>query len=368
MTCSSGSPWQPTGGSYATEPSVILLPAATITIGLQWQPPSHTRIVGEGPNLTILQAPSSFSGPMIHMGSDNYCGGAACTDIGIEHLGLVAQGAVTGILNRNSEELSYVNDVAISGISSGGIGLDIEGTSNAVYNLAVNSGPYSNIVFSGSGTCAQINGTYDTRGIRGLTCNMTGSSSNAAVYLDGCSNSIEDVYIYGQIGDGILVGKYNTAQGDLLTNVNGASGVGNLIHISNSNAQNGNNNCPYQNSSSTANVADLTILGATCSGCTNATIEDDLTGPVVTDANVGMYAVGEPVLEKNVNDTWTAIGYSRYTTSPSLPTWLIGSGAPSGSCAPTGVLYSNIYSSYDQLDSLWACAGGTQGIVWTPIK
>ena len=60
----------------------------------------------------------------------------------------------------------------------------------------------------------------------------------------------------------------------------------------------------------------LTILGVTNSG-SSATIKDDLTGPTLTDTTVGMYVVGEPVPSSTA-------GISRFTTSGSVPTWLIG--------------------------------------------
>jgi hypothetical protein len=350
-------------------PSVVLLPAATIDISYAWVLPSDTRIVGEGPNLTILEAPTSgFTGAsMIQMGSDS-CPASACVGVGIEHLGLNAQSnAITGILNRNSEELSYVNNVALT--QMGGTGLDIEGTSNnGTPNVAVNSGPYSNIFFSGSGTCVKINGTYDTRGIRGLTCNMTGSS-NAAVLVDGCNNSIEDVYITwngAALPDGILLGSQNTAASNLLVNINGASGLTNLVHISSSNNTSGTNRCPSNagNAGETqlTNASDVTILGATCPTCTNATVRDELTNTSLTDANVGMYAVGEPLLSITKGNN-TSFYYTRFTTSPYFPTWLVGSGQPSSSCA-NGALYSDISTSVDSAYSLWGCDGNA----WTHIK
>ena len=42
------------------------------------------------------------------------------------------------------------------------------------------------------------------------------------------------------------------------------------------------------------------------------------------DANVGLYIVGEPVQAGSA----TPIGYSRFTTSTSLPTWLVGTNDP----------------------------------------
>jgi hypothetical protein len=328
---------------------VVLLPPGTITVSQTWTLPSNTRIVGEGSNLTALQVGSSGfqNAAMIQMGGTDpnnnqpYClnaqGASSCVGVGIEHLRLdggSGNGPLIGVDNAYSEELSYVNDVALTNL--GGIGLRLRSSGLSGVS-AVNSGPYSDIYYSGSGTCAKINGTYDTRGIHGLTCNMTGSSS-AAVYVDGSNNSIEDVYIQGSVTDGILVGSVNSAQGNLLANVNGGgTSLTNLIHIS----------------SQAGNVSDLTILGATCAGCTN-TIYDELTPPTLltsaSNANVGMYVIGEPVYSNG-----SASYYSFFTSSPSVPTWLVGSATPSGSCA-TGQLYSTTSSA---TYTLWACAAST---------
>jgi hypothetical protein len=88
---------------------------------------------------------------MISMGLNTgnaHCPGVSvyndCNAVIIEHLGLNAnsQPNVIGIANYYSQELSRVNDVSITGIGSGGIGLDLSGG---------NSGPYSNISVSGAG-------------------------------------------------------------------------------------------------------------------------------------------------------------------------------------------------------------------------
>ena len=149
--------------------NVVLLPSGTITLQTTWTLPTNTRITGQGPNVTILQAASGFAGSdVVNMGTTNgstgLCDGQSppyCAGIGIEHLALAGYGTNTtnGIVNCCSQELSYVNDVILTNL--GGTGLLLQGN-------AGNSGPYSKISFSGSGICTQVLGP--TRGIHGLSC------------------------------------------------------------------------------------------------------------------------------------------------------------------------------------------------------
>jgi len=337
--------------------STILLPAATIQITQAWVLPDNARISGEGQGLTVLQAKSGFAGDMIDMGNSTVCAGNPldCQGNGIEHITLDAQSlaGVNGIHNTGSEELSYVKDVALINVVSTGLWIDGGG--------AGNSGPYSNIYFSGNGTCVKINGT-GTRGIHGLTC-ITSASTGALVYLDGPNNSIEDVnltYIAtngpgGGGGDGILVGSqvgtgFTGAQSNVLMNITG-NNLASVIHISNTTST--QSYCTPQNFGSFVavnNVCDLTVLGVSNSGST-ATIKDDLTSTTLIDATVGMYVVGV-----QVSGGANPVGNSRFTTSPSLPTWLVGSGTPSSSCG-TGSLYSNTVGTAGA--TLWACVSGT---------
>ena len=62
------------------------------------------------------------------------------------------------------------------------------------------------------------------------------------------------------------------------------------------------------------------------------------------DTNVAIYALGKS----------TADGYSRFTTSPNAATWVVGSSAPSGSCAP-GSVYSDTSSG-----ALYVCVYATE--------
>ncbi len=336
-TCSQN-PW-----SITAQPSsnVILLPSGTIVltpsngVNPTWTLPSSTWIIGQGPNRTIVQAASNFiaGGDMIDMGTPTLCPGTNqnCPAIKIEHLGLIGNANVAnGIVNGFSQELSSVNDVALTNIP--GIGLQVQVN-------ASNSGPYSNITMSNVGTCVSITGASDTRGIHGLTC-TTSALSTAAVFVDGNNNSIEDVYIQGGSSqDGILIGSNANAQGNLLFNVTGF-GLKNVIHLS-----------PANNK---LNVSDITILGVTRSGGGTNTILDDLIGISITDANLGMYVLGEPV-----QGSGSTIGYSRFTTSASAnaATWIVGPNSPGGNCA-VGDLFSQTSGTGT---TLWGCGIPTNG-------
>src|SRR5579859_5943000 len=331
--CTGGNPW---GAIGSLPPSnTVLLPVGTIMISSTWTLPQNTRLIGQGPNSTIIQA-SGLTGDMIDMGiAGTACGGASSTDcqgVVIEHLGL-NQGAISGvngIVNQYSQELSYIDDIVLTNFS-GGTGLTLIGGN------ADNSGPYSNIYYSGTGTCVRINGTGGTRGIHGLTCITNSSTSGPLVYLDGSNNSLEDVTLTyasshspGAGLDGILVGSqtgYAGAQSNVLMNVTG-SNLQSVVHISNQ--QSTSSICPPGNgSASTYNVCDLTLLGISGGSAGHPTIQDDLPGASgipINDPTVAMYVVGEQVVQGSTN---SLIGYSRLISSPSvLPNWSVGATAP----------------------------------------
>jgi hypothetical protein len=213
QTCQEN-PWDPSHVNPEPSMSVVLLPSGTITISNSWKLPTNARIIGEGPNLTILKAVSSFSGEMIDMGTAGVNGlcppisNNDCPGISIEHLGLDgnSQLGVNGIVNNNAEELSYVDDVAFLNIlpnssGTGGVALSL------LTAYSYNSGPYTNLTMSNVGTCVNINGLSDTRGIHGLTCTLSSTSSGPAIYLDGANNSLEDISISGtSTQDGIVIG------------------------------------------------------------------------------------------------------------------------------------------------------------------
>ena len=140
------------------------------------------------------------------------------------------------------------------------------------------------------------------------------------------------------------------AHGNVLVNING-SNLGSVIHVS-ANATGGV--CP-----GSYNACDLTILGVTGSAG-GKTIVDGLPGGTsLTDANIGMYVIGE---------SW-ANGISRFSTSPNMPTWLVGTQQPGSPCV-TGALYSciatgaNVCQHLPTPPTLWGCEGGQ----WVVIK
>jgi hypothetical protein len=214
-----GTPWQQ-GSSSTNNPATILLPANTILISQTWSLPDASKIIGEGPGgigaggsgtVTTLRAcneqgctafPTNTA--MVQMGNSSCAGSPAiCHSVGIEDISLDGQAisGVSGIVNNNSQELSYVKHVSFYQIF--GTGLSISGNAN-------NSGPYSEISYdtgaSGllASTCVNINGVNGIRGIHGLTC-MSSPDAQTAVYLDSSNSSIEDVRIIG-FYDGILIG------------------------------------------------------------------------------------------------------------------------------------------------------------------
>jgi hypothetical protein len=331
LTCSVN-PWKNINSTTTLYANTVLLPAATIAIQATWIVPNATRVVGAGSGLTsssgltILKPASGFSGNMIDMGagplSIGTCRAGQCQAVVIEHLQLDGGSAsgvngilngVTGSVQASAQELSYVNDVKFTNFN--GFGLKI--------NQAGNSGPYTKLYYSGTGPCVDILSAVETRGVHGLTCVV---SQSPAIYVDGTNNSIEDVTIQAtsSVTDGILIGSQAAAQSNILLNINGSgSSTGsltNVIHI---------------NSASTSgipNAADLTIMGVSRGSSTTNVILDDLTTTSLTDSQVAMYVLGEPLP--------TTPGFSRFTTSPNAPAWFVGASAPSGSSCSPGSLYS----------------------------
>jgi hypothetical protein len=369
LACTHGvNPW--TTNTYFSFSNVVLLPSGTITIDSTWALPSRTQLIGQGPNLTTIQTcttsnicQKSFTGTdIVDMGTSGNSGicfnpinsNTDCPAVGIEHLRIDgSNNQVNGIVNCCSQELSFVNDVALTNIASGKTGLTLTHNNATNYN-ADNSGPYSNIFFSGAGKCISVTATTNTRGFHGLTCISTGTSG-PLISIDGTNNSIRDVYLQGGSTqqDGIALGFVGSAQGNMLTNIVGNQ-LANVIHISNQSTTSAA--CPNYD------VCDVTILGVTKSGGTSAAIRDDLPGgPTITDTNVGMYVVGEPI-----QGNGATIGYSRFTTSVTSSahpvSWLVGTNSPMGTC-PTGSLLSCTNSS-NCTKTLWGCAGGG----WTGIK
>jgi hypothetical protein len=359
LTCTSadGNPWKNLVNVNPDLSNTVLLPAGTINISASWVLPKNTRLSGEGPNATIIAANFS-TGDIIDMGiansSDCPAGGAGynCPDTVVEHLQINGNGntALNGIVNSWGQELNRVNDVAITGVN---VGLTVSA-------FAMNSGPYSNIsmtnvaqcLYIGTGTTSQNQNISSTRGVHGLTCATTGSSSVPAIQINGPNNSLEDVYITGgSQQDGVVIASASVANapsvpfGNVLLNISG-SGLKNVIHIE-------------SGSGGTPSPSDISILGVSRSAGTNL-IQDDVAGTTLTNAYLGMYMLGEPVTQGTNN---AVVGYSRFTTSTETgaPTWLVGTAAPSNACA-VGDLYSCTSSGCS--NTLWECdGGGSWGVV-----
>ena len=329
-------------------PATILLPVGTITMSLSWVLPNQTRLIGVGTGTTNCPlgtcyattiTNSSTTGYMLTMGSSSFCA-SGCTGITIENLTLTTSSTnVGGIQNQYAGQGSYVSHVGMNGVQ--GIGLQVTNPSSGpVYSQ--NSGPYSDISFNVSGgtaktTCIQILNVGGTKGIHRITCNSGNTSAQAAIELDSSSNSVEDVLITG-FQDGILIGANGSAQGNSIINVTDATPSTQdeaTIYIS-----------------SNYTVTDLSITGInnSCSGtgCHSYTLVDNV-GQInllaTTDPNLGMYVIGS-------NSAGFAFG--RFTTSPSAPSWTVGSLAPSPKSPCTrGSIYSNTGGSPG---SLWVCA------------
>lgn len=373
--CSS-SPWS---GLAHSVNSTVLLPAGTIKTSATWVVPAFTKLVGQGAcspgsgscsTLTTIQATTSLA-YMIQMGDHDPSKGNNgacpqglcvttrynCNGVGIEHLRLDGNNntGIGGILNEYSEELSYVNDVAMVNLQ--GTGLEIESVSDGD---ADNSGPYSNLYISTAKSCAQIaegmnttNPMTQTRGIHGLTCN-TQLTSGAAISIDTINNTIEDVSVTGTSSlDGIELGENGNASGNIVMNVAGTS-LAKVIHIWDPGST---GTCPGNH-----NVCDLTIAGVSA-GTGTKTIEDDLPGgSTLSNSTVGLYVVGEPVGAA----TGKPGGTSRFTTSRTVPTWLVGTQLPSGPSCTVGDLYSYT-SAPSTVSALYACtnANGTWSAIAT---
>lgn len=361
LACPSGNtPWV-FSGTAVTPSATILLPAGTITTNTAWTIPNGTRVIGEGSgevgsSPAAVTAIKSTAATIINMGSSSstYCplvsGSYVCKGVSIEDVGL--NGAGTGgsgvaINNNNAQEQSYVRRVAFYQIP--GIGL-------RVLAGGANSGPYSELSFgataAGTGTsCVAIN-SVSTRGVHGLNCMNSGSvpSSGAGILLGGSNNSLEDVVVQG-FHDGVQIGSNAGAQGDVVVNISAGTttpSVANaIIHIT-----------------TTHTVSDLTIMGVNKGGATYS-IEDDITAgaPKLSDASVGMYAIGESIASGT---------YSRFTTSPTLPAWIQSNSAAGSSSCVIGSLYSNS-SGTNANNDLYVCTpSGSHSCsttpCWTPVK
>ena len=305
QTCSTN-PW-----STVTAPSTVLLPAGTIQISSQWSLPTGTRIIGQGAGspgavITTIQAASGFTTnlALIRMIGSS---GISVEDLALDGNGVIGIG---GITNSSSQELTYVKRVAMTNIL--GFGL-------SVTSGAAQSGPYSDINFNTNSTAvttACVSLQTSTRGVHGLTCKGASVTGSTGVKIDAPNNTIEDAQISG-FSDAIAIGRSLAAPSNVLFNIKGGSGVTNLVHIAGSSSTN------------------VTIMNGFPNGATNA-IQDDVTGATLgatLNPTIAIYALGAPI----------STGFSRFTTSPTVPSWVVGTSTPptSGITCPQGSLYSN---------------------------
>jgi hypothetical protein len=362
LTCNSN-PWGSFGPVAPT--AVVLLPAGTIKTNATWVLPSGTRLIGEGgedpgsnPNATArttLQAQSLFT-PMIQMGNSSPCKGVVVEDLVLDG----NKQAVDGIDNQYCQELSYINHVSIYQATAKGLN---------IFNSAQNSGPYTNITFdlgnaipTSSTVCAYV--AVSTRGIRGMTCTagITATSTDAIqVVSTGSGNSIEDVRI-----EGFQNGVYVNASDVVLMNILGDSTTKNTSQI-----------VSVVNIAS-ATVANVVLIGisnncSTSSNCGTSSNNDSVTDntanpvlhlPVTSDPFVAMYSVGNKIA------VGTGNAVSRYTTSSSVPSWLVGAGpiAPGTVCnaPPMSPVAGSLYSNASSGDGLYVCS--ISASQWSLVK
>ncbi len=345
----------PFNGTFAINtPSTVLLPAGSIPLGKTWILPNGTKIIGQGAGspyttglaaVTTLAAKSTFSGTMVQMGPNSTnspltaCSSATagfCTEVAVEDLALQGgtNGAsVSGIVNGQSQDMSYVKRVSMFQI--GGIGLK-------VWSSAPNSGPYSDITYDNGGLgtsgteCVELD--VSTRGLHGLFCKSETITPPAAVIINSSNNSIKDVHIQGTSTGGFTDGIQVTtaASSDVLFNITGGTGVTNLVHLK----------------SGTNAAQDISIMSASKGGSTE-TILDDVTSTTLNDAYVAMYVLGVSGVAGN--------GYSRFTTSINTSANAVTWGAGSSNTLPTSCAKGSLFSyTNSSSGKLYVCtAAGT---------
>ena len=256
--------------------------------------------------------------------------------------------SVIGIQNQYSQTNTFVDHVGLYQIL--GTGLLVESGADA-------SGPYTNIRFDTGGdtsasttTCVSLNGLTSTQGVRGLTCLSKTNDASAAVLLDSSNTSIEDVRIVG-FYDGILIGANAIARSDVLSHIIGDTSATpnptpvNTVHISDAHT-----------------VTDVSLMGLSNSGLAGTyTIQDDITGPHLSDTSVAIYALGDLVTTSS-----TTVGHTRYTTSPNVANWSVGSSVPSSGCssATRGALYSCVGGYSSCCPSGVTCSTSTAKALW----
>lgn len=381
-------PWLQSNGTggykFTTTPADILLPRATICLLTPWIIPDQTRVIGVGvfgSNGTVISGGCSggfldnenpTNPSMIYMGYSGIPSGTptypsppcptsnTCTGVAVENLlldGEFMTTQVNGIVNSNSGDLSYVNQVGFPYI-----GL------TALLASAPGAAKYTNLTAStnnaaGPGSvCVSLAQTNGVSGVHGMTCTGT-SPQSTGLASNAQSNSIEDIHLE-TLPDGILLGATGNSQGNVVINVEGAVHMTNVVHLS--------------NAYTTSGVADVALLAIAsgCSGCgglhpntiqddvTSTTLTNPLSAPNYTDQSVGLYVLGESVNASSSE-------YSRFSTSPRIQTWAVGSTAPvnaTPNCAP-GSLYSNTGATYGfgSPNTIYVCYLVSGIPTWTPL-
>jgi len=417
FSCANGTPWWGGSGSPITTPAEILLPAGQINITEPWVLPSGTRVMGAGVfgGATENGVPVTANGygttlracdisvgpptcnlvagnPIVQFGGtdkhgNNFC--TACMGISAEYLTLDGADNSTpnsfpqnlvGILNQNAQNGSYVDQVTITYIGGlvSDIGLQIGPAPCSVgcSVSAVNSGPYTNIFFTGKGSESTCVAIYQsgTLGLHGITCTGNGSSA-PAIYLDASNTTIEDAHIEdsseGVVVGGLPSGSAQPAASDTLINISAGGKIKqltNIVHICGATPPSGGTgSCAEWNT-----VSDLSLVGIANPQSqmylAMNTIQDDVTATLIpSTANfygVGLYGAGESF----------ASGYTRFSTSPYIsssgpnpvPSWGVGYGAPGSTC-PVGSIFTNTQGSSGGNYTLYVCDKSGTSSVWNPV-
>ena len=179
-----------------------------------------------------------------------------------------------------------------------------------------------------------------------MTCsNSTSTIPSTAISVSGSNDSIEDIQVQGFV-NGVAIGPRSSSSGILAKNITGSSGMTSTVIISNS-----------------FTPSDIAILGVNANGATN-TIQDLSTTTTLTSATdpiVATYMLGK---SQSVSGTVTA--HSRFTTSASVPSWVQGSVAPTGTCK-IGSIYSYT-SAPSTTDALWVCVPSGSTTKWSGVR
>jgi hypothetical protein len=95
----------------------------------------------------------------------------------------------------------------------------------------------------------------------------------------------------------------------------------------------------------------------------STTIYDQVSGATLTDPNLAMYILGEPVQSGSTNNYF--LGNSHFTTSLKWPSWFVGTSQTAGtSCPAVGSLFSVTSGSGK---TLWECESGSPNPTWQSV-